>query len=59
MRGGGVVGVHKIWAYGTEETLCFEHTALQRQVFARGAVWAAEKLLKKQNGFYEFGDLLK
>lgn len=59
MRGGGVIGVHKIWAYGEEETLCFEHVALQRRVFARGALWAAEKLLKKSKGFYEFGDLLK
>lgn len=59
MRGGGVVGVHKVWAYGEEETLCFEHVALQRRVFARGALWAAEKLLKKSKGFYEFGDLLK
>ena len=59
MRRGGVSGVHKIWAYGEGETLCFEHVALQRRVFARGALWAAEKLLKKSKGFYEFGDLLK
>lgn len=59
IRGGGVVGVHKVWALGEEETLCFEHNALQRRVFARGALWAAERILKKSKGFYEFGDLLK
>ncbi len=59
LRGGGVIGIHKVWAFGEEETLCFEHMALQRRVFARGALWAAERLLKKPKGFYEFGDLLK
>lgn len=59
LRGGGVIGEHKVWAFGEEEILCFEHRAIQRKVFARGALWAAEKLLKKPKGFYEFGDLLR
>jgi len=59
LRGGGVIGNHKVWALGSEEILCFEHNALQRSVFARGAVWAAEKMMKKSKGFYSFGDLLR
>lgn len=59
LRGGGVIGDHKVWAFGEEEVLCFEHRAIQRKVFARGALWAAEKLLKKPKGLYEFGDLLR
>lgn len=59
IRGGGVYGQHKVWALGDEEYLCFEHVALNRKVFARGALWAAERMLKKANGFYTFEDLLK
>jgi 4-hydroxy-tetrahydrodipicolinate reductase len=59
IRGGGVYGQHKVWALGEEEYLCYEHVALNRKVFAKGAIWASEKMLKKANGFYTFEDLLK
>lgn len=57
IRGGGVFGIHRIFAFGEEETLTFEHVALNRRVFARGAVKAAEKLAKKKAGFYKLTDL--
>lgn len=57
IRGGGVFGIHRIFAMGEEETLMFEHVALNRRVFARGAVKAAEKLAVKKPGFYQLADL--
>lgn len=57
IRGGGVFGIHRIFAFGEEETITFEHVALNRRVFARGAVRAAEKLAGKKPGFYKLADL--
>ncbi len=58
-RGGGIFGIHKIWAMGDEEVLTIEHTALNRRVFASGAVRAAIWISDKSHGLYDFGDLLK
>lgn len=58
IRGGGVFGVHKIFAMSDEEVLTFEHTALNRTVFAKGAVQAAEWLVKQKPGFYQIRDVL-
>lgn len=58
MRGGGVPGLHRVWAFGPEEWLCFEHMALQRKVFARGAVQIAQWIVKKKPGFYSIDDYL-
>lgn len=58
IRGGGVYGIHKVWALSEEELLIFEHSALNRSVFARGAVTAAEWISKKKPGFYSVSDLL-
>ena len=59
IRGGGVFGVHKLWAMSENEILTLEHTALNRQVFAAGAVMAAMWLSQKKKGLYEFRDILK
>lgn len=59
IRGGGVFGVHKVYAMSDEEVLVFEHSALNRTVFARGAVRAAEWLIKqKKPGLYSMRDVL-
>jgi len=58
IRGGGVYGIHKIWAISDEEQLVFEHQALNRAVFARGAVRAAEWLANKKPGLYTIRDVL-
>jgi 4-hydroxy-tetrahydrodipicolinate reductase len=58
-RGGGVYGVHRIQALSDEEVISIEHTALNRQVFAKGALWAALKIKDLKPGFYEMKDLLK
>lgn len=59
IRGGGVFGVHKVYSMSDEEVLTFEHSALNRTVFARGAVRAAEWLIKQRKpGLYAMSDVL-
>jgi len=58
IRGGGIFGIHKVWAMSGEETICLEHTALNRTVFARGAVKAAQWLVNQSPGQYTIKDVL-
>lgn len=48
LRAGGVPGIHDIIVAGPYEMLRIEHTAFSRNVFAQGAVFAAE-WLSRQN----------
>ncbi len=60
IRGGGVPGIHTVWAMGQEEVLLVQHTAFNRQVFARGALRAASWLFDKgKPGLYDLSDLYK
>lgn len=58
IRGGGVFGIHKVYSMSDEEILVFEHNALNRTVFAKGAVKAAEWLVKQDKGLYQMRDVL-
>ena len=58
IRGGGIFGVHKIFAMSDQEVLTFEHTALNRTVFAIGAVQAAIWIAKQKPGLYQIRDVL-
>jgi 4-hydroxy-tetrahydrodipicolinate reductase len=58
IRGGGIFGDHKVWAMGQEETLCLQHTALNRRVFARGAIQAAKWLVNQSPGSYSMKDVI-
>jgi len=58
IRGGGVPGIHQVWAMGPDEALVLQHTAFQRKVFARGALAAARWIFdKKDPGLYDLSDL--
>lgn len=59
VRGGGVFGVHKVTAMSDEETISLEHVALNRIVFARGALTAARWLVGKKPGRYVMMDVLE
>ena len=59
IRGGGIFGIHKVWAMSEEEMLFFEHQALGRSVFAKGAVHAMVWLKKKKPGLYSLQNLLE
>jgi 4-hydroxy-tetrahydrodipicolinate reductase len=58
IRGGGVFGVHRIYAMAENETICIEHTALNRRLFAIGAVRAAKWLSLQTPGLYELKDVV-
>ncbi len=58
LRGGGVVGTHRLLALSESESLIIEHTALNRTVFARGACRAARWVLGRGPGYYSLRDTL-
>lgn len=59
LRGGGVFGVHQVQVMGDNETLTFEHRALNRKLFAEGALTAARWLTGQKKGLYTLQDVLK
>jgi len=58
-RGGGIIGEHEISFIGQFEELSIKHVALDRKVFANGAIAAAKWLSHKQFGYYTMLDMLK
>ena len=46
-------GTHRILIKSSEEVLVLEHRALNRELFAKGALQALFFILKKKKGFYE------
>jgi 4-hydroxy-tetrahydrodipicolinate reductase len=58
IRGGGIFGTHRVWAMGEDEVITLEHTALNRRVFARGALKAAQWVLNQGPGLYRMDDVL-
>jgi 4-hydroxy-tetrahydrodipicolinate reductase len=58
MRGGGIVGEHSVVFAADEEILTLSHSALDRGLFARGAVAAARWLAGKAPGEYDMQDVL-
>lgn len=60
IREGEIPGTHQILAQGPEESLSIRHVALNRKVFAKGALVAARWLFdKKAPGLYDLTDLYK
>lgn len=59
-REGDVNGIHELKISTQTEEITLKHEALDRGLFAEGAIWAAEQLIKNQNlmnGIYTFGQL--
>ncbi len=57
IRGGNIVGEHVVQFFGEFETFELKHTSYSRNVFAEGAIKAAEFLVNKPNGFYNMEDM--
>jgi 4-hydroxy-tetrahydrodipicolinate reductase len=57
IRGGGIFGVHRIWAMSDQEVITIEHQALTRKVFAEGALKAGLSILNKGPGLYSMKDI--
>lgn len=56
-RLGGVFGVHNVIAASKNEVITFQHQALNRSVFAEGAIKAAVWLASQKPGLYSMDDL--
>ena len=57
IRGGNIVGEHCVQFIGDFETFEIKHTSYSRNVFAEGALKAAEFILNKQPGLYNMEDM--
>ncbi len=57
VRGGTVVGEHDVLFLGPDEVIEINHKAYSKQVFATGAIHAAEFMSNKPAGFYNMSDL--
>jgi 4-hydroxy-tetrahydrodipicolinate reductase len=58
LRGGGVYGMHEVRLVSGSEMITLGHQAIDRNVFARGAVSAAQWLAGREPGLYGMGDLV-
>lgn len=58
LRGGGIVGEHCVVFAAAEEVVTFSHTALDRGMFARGALTAASWVRGRGPGQYTMLDVL-
>lgn len=59
MRGGDVIGDHSVHLLGPGERIELTHRATNRDLFARGAVRAAQFLVGKPAGRYSMADVLR
>lgn len=58
VRGGNIVGEHEVIFAGEDEVISLSHSAASREVFASGAIAAAEFMNGKQKGLYSMDDLI-
>jgi 4-hydroxy-tetrahydrodipicolinate reductase len=58
LRGGDVIGDHSVHLIGEHERLELTHRAMDRDVFASGALGAARVLITKPKGLYQLSDVL-
>lgn len=58
IRKGEVVGDHTTLFTGPQETLSISHHAISRDIFASGALRAAEWIVGKPNGLWSMWDVL-
>jgi 4-hydroxy-tetrahydrodipicolinate reductase len=58
VRGGGIVGEHSVLFAAAEEVVTISHSALDRGMFARGALAAARFAAGRAPGEYDMQDVL-
>ena len=57
IRGGTIVGEHEAIFAGPDEVIELKHIAQSKDIFANGAIKAAESLINKENGFYDYNNI--
>lgn len=58
IRGGGIVGEHTVLFASDDEVLTLSHSAIDRSLFAKGAVAAAAWVRTRRPGLYDMQDVL-
>ncbi|MGQ2991208.1 MAG: 4-hydroxy-tetrahydrodipicolinate reductase [Brevundimonas sp.] len=58
IRAGGIVGDHSVLFASSAETLTLSHSAIDRSLFAKGAVAAAAWVRTRRPGLYDMQDVL-
>lgn len=58
LRAGGIVGDHTVLFASDDETLTLSHSAIDRSLFAKGAVAAAAWVRNRKPGLYDMQDVL-
>ena len=58
VRGGSIVGEHDVIFAGANEIITLSHTATSRELFADGALKAADFMTDKPAGLYSMSDLI-
>ncbi|HOC60171.1 MAG: 4-hydroxy-tetrahydrodipicolinate reductase [Syntrophaceae bacterium] len=58
LRAGDIVGEHTVMFGGIGERLEFTHRAQSRDNFAKGAIRAAQWIVRQKNGLYDMQDVL-
>ncbi|NWG71613.1 MAG: 4-hydroxy-tetrahydrodipicolinate reductase [Parvularculaceae bacterium] len=58
VRGGGIVGEHSVVFAATQEVVTLSHSAIDRALFAKGAIAAARFVAGKPPGLYSMRDVL-
>jgi len=58
VRGGTIVGEHSVIFAGTDEIIEIKHSAMSREIFAVGAIKAAQFMKGRPSGFYTMKDVV-
>ena len=58
VRGGSVVGEHRVIFYGDDEAIEIKHTAMSKKIFVHGAIKSAKFLIGKKPNLYNMKDVL-
>ena len=58
LRAGGVIGEHTVLFGSDDELLTLSHSAIDRSLFAKGAVAAAAWVRNRRPGLYDMQDVL-
>lgn len=58
VRGGTIAGEHDVIFAGYDEILEIKHTALSREIFAKGAIKASKFMADKKSGMYDMTDVI-
>ena len=59
IRGGSIIGEHEVLFAGKDEVLTISHSASSRELFATGALRAAEFIVGKRAGMYNMDNMFE